>query len=172
MAKKSLLRCMCFPCRRLRRVSNVYVCYAPTYTHVFGHKCGLKKRINHDLNACVVLFLRIHHFCDPCAGRAYGCVVFLTWTSILSQHMRMFLYITVFWSYVYIIIYMHALFGSRANIILVDGCVIFPNTYPFFLTRMLFVHARERYCEKYNSFGQKFECLRFNYKGLGMLFLC
>ena len=82
IAYTSFLRCMCLSCWRLRCVSNVYVCYVPTHTHIFGQRCVLNKRINHIFHACVDLILRIHHFCDPCAGLAYGCIVILTCTSI------------------------------------------------------------------------------------------
>ena len=111
IAYTSFLRCMCLSCWRLRCVSNVYVCYVPTHTHIFGQRCVLNKRINHIFHACVDLILRIHHFCDPCAGLAYGCIMILTCTSIESEHMY--------------IIETHALFLSSANVILLFYASIF-----------------------------------------------
>ena len=50
-----------------------------------------------------------------------------------------------------------------------DDCVVL-------LAFMFFEHTYtsiiERNCVKYTIFGEKFECLCFNYKGLCMLFLC
>ena len=50
------------------------------------------------------IFSHMRSFCDVCACLADICVVFLTYMSVLNQHMRRFFDMYEFWSYVYIII--------------------------------------------------------------------